>query len=222
MLYVFIVALLLIMIGELADKSQLLALVLATRYKAWQVLTGIFIATFVVHFFTTLLGMWIGASIPGWLMPWISGVLFIGFGIWTLHGDKVEEEEADRGGARRFGPVMATAVAFFFAELGDKTQFMTLAIAADPGGALLDNLKNLGPQVQSWLASSGLTVEGLSRTETFCAVTVGSTLGMVIADAIAILVGRLLGRNLPERLLTRISGVIFILFGVVMIVGRYV
>ncbi|TLM98002.1 MAG: TMEM165/GDT1 family protein, partial [Actinobacteria bacterium] len=159
MVYVFTVALLLIMVGELADKSQLLALVLATRYKAWQVLVGIFIATFVVHFFTTLVGMWLGAAIPGWIMPWVSGVLFIGFGIWTLRGDTVEEGEADRGGMAKYGPVVATAVAFFFAELGDKTQFMTLAIAADPGGALLENLKAVGPQVQTWLTSMGLGVE---------------------------------------------------------------
>ena len=160
MAYVFVVALVLIMIGELADKSQLLALVLATRYKAWQVLLGIFIATFIVHFFTALLGQWLGASIPENVLPWISGVLFVGFGIWTLRGDRIEESEAERG-ATRFGPVLATAVAFFFAELGDKTQIMTLTIAADPGSALLEYLKQAGPTVNEWLRALG-SAENLS------------------------------------------------------------
>jgi putative Ca2+/H+ antiporter (TMEM165/GDT1 family) len=112
--YIFIVAFVLIMVGELADKSQLLAMTLATRYKAWQVLVGIFIATFVVHFFTTLFGQALGRLIPDAVLPWFTGLLFIGFGIWTLRGDSVEESEADRG-AKRFGPILATAIAFFFA-----------------------------------------------------------------------------------------------------------
>lgn len=218
MLYIFIISMLLILVGELADKSQLLALVLATRYKAWQVLVGIFAATFVVHFFTALVGQLAGTAIPANVMPWISGVLFIGFGIWTLRGDSVEESEAQRGA--RFGPVVATAVAFFFAELGDKTQFMTLAIAADPGSAILSYLDKLGPFVRDALASLG-SVENAGPLARFWAVTFGSTLGMVLADAIAIGVGRLLGRNLPELLMRRISGAAFILFGVATIASLY-
>ena len=220
MLYVFLVAAVLIMVGELADKSQLLALVLATRYKAWQVLAGIFAATFVVHFFTALVGQWLGASIPQNLLPWLSGLLFIGFGVWTLRGDHVEESAADRG-AGRFGPVLATAVAFFFAELGDKTQIMTLTIAADPGSALLSYLKQAGPTVNSWIQALG-TPGTITAMQQFWAVTLGSTIGMVIADAVAILVGRLLGRNLPELLLRRISGAVFILFGVLTVSSTFV
>ncbi len=211
MLYIFLVALTLIMIGELADKSQLLALLLATRYKAWQVLVGIFVATFVVHFFTALAGQLLGAAIPQGVIPWMTGILFIGFGIWTLRGDKVEESEADKGG--RFGPVIATAIAFFFAELGDKTQIMTLAIAVDPGTALVTYLKTAGPTVQSWFAAVG-SPENVGAVARFWAVTLGSTVGMVLADAIAIGIGRLLGSRVPELLMRRISGVIFILFGV--------
>lgn len=207
------VSLVLIMVGELADKSQLLALVLATRYRAWQVLLGIFAATFVVHFFTALVGQFAGGYIPDSVLPWVSGVLFVGFGIWTLRGDSIEDADAERGAAR-FGPVVATGVAFFFAELGDKTQIMTLAIAADPGTALLETLRGSGPMVQSWLAAVGLTVTEVSPMGRFWAVTLGSTFGMVIADAVAIGVGRLLGRNLPELALRRASGVLFIVFGV--------
>lgn len=214
MTYIFFVALILIMVGELADKSQLLALLLATRYKAWQVLIGIFIATFVVHFFTTLAGQFLGAAIPENVIPWITGVLFIGFGIWTLRGDTVEDEEAEKGG--RFGPVLATAIAFFFAELGDKTQIMTLAIAVDPGSALVTYLKSAGPTVQSWLAVLG-SPEHVPGTARFWAITLGSTVGMVLADAIAIGIGRLLGGQLPELLMRRVSGTIFIVFGVLSI-----
>jgi len=212
--YIFLVALILIMVGELADKSQLLALLLATRYKAWQVLVGIFIATFVVHFFTTLAGQFLGSTIPKGAIPWITGVLFVGFGIWTLRGDKVEDSEADKGG--RFGPIIATSIAFFLAELGDKTQIMTLAIAVDPGSALLVYLRSAGPTVQHWLAAVG-SPDNVSTWSRFWAITMGSTIGMVIADAIAIGVGRLLGKNVPELLMRRVSGVIFILFGLLSI-----
>lgn len=214
MAYIFLVALILIMVGELADKSQLLALVLATRYKWWEVLIGIFIATFVVHFFTTLVGQFMGSAIPQQALPWITGLLFIGFGLWTLRGDTVEDSEAEKG--RRFGPIIATAIAFFLAELGDKTQIMTLAIAVDPGSALVTYLKSAGPTVQGWLSVLGSPddVGGMGR---FWAVTMGSTLGMVFADAVAIGIGHMLGKRLPELAMRRVSGVVFILFGLLSI-----
>jgi Ca2+/H+ antiporter, TMEM165/GDT1 family len=212
--YIFLVAVILIMVGELADKSQILALLLATRYKAWQVLVGIAIATFIVHFFTTLVGQFLGFAIPAGVIPWMTGILFVGFGIWTLRGDKVEDSAADKG--RRFGPIVATTIAFFLAELGDKTQIMTLAIAVDPGSALLVYLKGAGPAVQTWLATVG-SPENVGEMGRFWAVTLGSTVGMVLADAIAIGFGRLLGKRMPELLMRRVSGTIFIGFGLLSI-----
>ena len=138
----------------------------------------------------------------------------VAFGLWTLRGDKVEDSEADKGA--RFGPIIATTIAFFLAELGDKTQIMTLAISVDPGSALLVYLKSAGPTVQGWLAAVG-SPENASQMGRFWAVTMGSTIGMVVADAIAIGIGRLLGKNMPELLMRRVSGVLFILFGLLSI-----
>ena len=222
MLYVFVISFVLIMVGELADKSQLLALLLATRYKWWQVLVGISAATFLVHFVSTAFGMLAGGFIPDGVLPWVSGLLFLFFGVWTLRGDKVEDEDAAVSRGAKYGPILAVAVAFFFAELGDKTQIMTITIAADPGGALLEILKGSGPAVQGFLTSVGLTsTENLSQSARFWGVTLGSTFGMVLADALAIGVGRLLGKRLPERLLTRISGIAFIAFGLLTIIAPY-
>ena len=222
MAYVFLVAFLMIFIGELGDKSQLLALVLATKYKPWQVLVGISAATLTVHVLTTLLGLWAGSAIPDGIMPWITGVLFIGFGLWTLRGDKVDDEDAEKGGASKWGPFVAVFVAFFIAELGDKTQLMTLAIAADPTAALTTYLKVFGANVNSVMQSSGLVAVKLTQFQEFWAVSLGSTLGMVAADAIAIAVGRILGKRMPEKLITRISGVIFLGFGVLALVSAVV
>lgn len=216
MTYVFLVALLLIFIGELGDKSQLLALVLATKYKPLVVIIGIFCATLTIHILTTLLGQWIGGAIPSGVMPWITGVLFIGFGLWTLRRDKVDEGDAEKGKGARYGAFAAVFIAFFIAELGDKTQLMTLAIAADPTGALGHYLVAV-PSVASWFSSLGLAAGELTRAQSFWAVSLGSTVGMVLADALAIIVGRVLGKRLPEKLLTRISGIVFIAFGVLSI-----
>ncbi|HEX9093624.1 MAG TPA: TMEM165/GDT1 family protein, partial [Coriobacteriia bacterium] len=146
-----------------------------------------------------------------------TGLLFIGFGVWTLRGDTTDEKDQDRSGGR-FGPIMTTAVAFFLAELGDKTQIMTVTIAADPA-AVLRTFGAAGPAIANALGSIGLTASGLTASQTFWGVWLGSTVGMMIADGVAIVVGSVLGKRLPERLITRISGSIFILFGVATIVA---
>lgn len=219
MLYAFAVATVLITLAELGDKTQLLALALACRYKAWQVLVGIFVATLAIHFFSTIAGQLVGDVIPKFWLSIVTGLLFIGFGIWTLRGEKEEDEEegAKRG---KFGAIVTVAIAFFLAELGDKTQIMTITIAADPA-AVLRTLGAAGPAITSALRSAGLTADGLTQAQTFWGVWLGSTVGMMIADGIAIVVGAVLGKKLPERLITRISGAIFILFGIASLVAAF-
>ncbi len=218
MLYAFVVATILITLAELGDKTQLLALALACRYKAWQVLVGIFVATLAIHLLSTVAGQLIGDVIPKLWLSIVTGLLFIGFGIWTLRGDKDDDDGARTS---KFGPIVTVGIAFFLAELGDKTQIMTMTIAADPA-AVLRTFGSAGPAIAGALKSIGLTAQGLTSGDTFWGVWLGSTVGMMIADGVAIIVGSVLGKKLPERLITRISGVIFILFGVASLVAAFV
>lgn len=219
MLYAFAVATILITLAELGDKTQLLALGLACKYKAWQVLVGIFVATLVVHLFSTLAGELIGNLIPTFWLSIASGLLFIGFGIWTLRGD--EDSDTDEiTKAARFGPIVTTGIAFFLAELGDKTQIMTMTIAADPT-AVLRTFGSAGPAISDFLANMGISAVALTPMQSFWGVWMGSTVGMMIADGLAIVVGVVMGKTLPEKLITRISGTIFILFGVFAVASAF-
>jgi putative Ca2+/H+ antiporter (TMEM165/GDT1 family) len=218
-LYALAVATILITLAELGDKTQLLALALACRFKAWQVLVGIFVATLAVHLLSTIAGQAVGNVVPKLWLAIATGVMFIGFGVWTLRGDSVDDGDTDRSGGR-FGPIATVAIAFFLAELGDKTQIMTMTIAADPA-AVLRTFGAAGPAIADALASVGLTPEGLTGAQTFWGVWLGSTIGMMIADGVAIVVGSVMGKRLPERLITRISGAIFILFGLATLVAAF-
>ena len=219
MLYALAVATILIGLAELGDKTQILVLALACKYRAWQVLVGILMATLVLDLAATLAGQVVGSVIPRFWLSIATGVLFIGFGIWTLRDVRAEEEAARTVG--RFGAVLTVAIAFFLAEFGDKTQIMTMAIAADPA-AVLRTLGAAGPAITGALRPMGLTAEGLTQAQTFWGVWLGSTLGMMLADGIAIVAGAVLGKKLPERLMTRISGVVFILFGMASLIAALV
>jgi putative Ca2+/H+ antiporter (TMEM165/GDT1 family) len=174
-----------IFVAELGDKSQLMALTFATRYRAAAVLTGITIATAVVHLISVAVGYGLGAALPtGWIAL-AAGLAFLGFGAWTLRGDRLSDEEkarADRGGR---SAVWAVGGAFFLAELGDKTMLATITLATQYG----------------WFGT-----------------WIGSTVGMVAADALAILVGRWLGRHLPDRIIRYGAAALFALFGVWLLV----
>ncbi len=173
----------LIALAEMGDKTQLVALSFATKFKPIKVLTGIFIGTIVVHLFSVIIGERVSALIPLYYLKMLIGLSFIGFGIWTLRGDSCKENGKKRN---RLGPVMTVAIAFFLAELGDKTQLATISLAA--------------------------------QYHSFLGVWLGSTFGMVAADGIAIVIGVIAGKKLPEKLIKYISAAIFIIFGALIII----
>ncbi len=117
-------------LAEIGDKTQLLSLVLAARFRRpIPIILGIFAATLVNHALAGAVGAWLSAHLGPDVMRWILGISFIGMAIWILIPDKLDEDEANRA-SPRFGVFGATLIAFFLAEMGDKTQFATIALAA--------------------------------------------------------------------------------------------
>src|SRR4051812_36110295 len=151
-------------LAEIGDKTQLLAFILAARFKKpLPIIAGILCATLVNHGLAGALGAWITTSVSPGVLRWVLGVSFIGMAVWTLIPDKIEEEETQV--ARRLGVFGATLVTFFLAEMGDKTQIATVALAAHYGSP--------------W------------------AVVAGTTLGMLLADVPAVIVGDKLALKVP-------------------------
>jgi putative Ca2+/H+ antiporter (TMEM165/GDT1 family) len=173
-----------ILLAELGDKSQLMALAFAARYRAVTVLVAVTIATLLVHAGSVVLGAAFALALPTALIQVVAGLAFLGFALWTLRGDKLGRADRDR--SRRSGgmALLTIGTAFFLAELGDKTMLATITLATteEPWG--------------TWL---------------------GSTAGMVAADAIAIGVGALLGTRLPERAIKLFAAAMFVAFGVLLL-----
>lgn len=167
-------------LAEMGDKTQLLAMAFATKYKASKVLIGVFIATIFNHALAVALGNFVSRiqSLEAWIQG-IAALSFIFFGLWTIRGDKLEGEENRKS---RFGDIATVTIAFFIAELGDKTQLATIALAtkfpADPVGILM-----------------------------------GTTTGMLIADAIGICIGIVMCKRIPEKTVKLVSAAAFMLFG---------
>ena len=174
-----------IFVAELGDKSQLMAMTFATRFRATTVLIGITIATALVHLVSVGIGVWLGATIPTGPVSLLAGLAFLGFAAWTLRGDTLTEEEKAKAQRTTRSAVFAVGGAFFLAELGDKTMLATITLATQHG----------------WFGT-----------------WIGSTVGMVAADALAIWVGRLLGRRLPERAIKYGAATLFALFGLWLLV----
>ncbi|MFA5122853.1 TMEM165/GDT1 family protein [Zavarzinia sp.] len=136
----FLVSTGIVALAEMGDKTQLLAILLATRFrKPWPIVAGIFAATVANHLLAASLGALVAAHVdPDWLR-WILAASFIAMGLWILVPDKADDEAADNG-KRKLGVFLTTAIAFFLVEMGDKTQVATVALAARFGNAVLVTL----------------------------------------------------------------------------------
>jgi putative Ca2+/H+ antiporter (TMEM165/GDT1 family) len=173
-----------IFVAEMGDKTQLVAMMFALRYRWWVVLAAIAAATTAVHVLSVAIGHYLGAALPTHLLGLIAGAAFIFFGLWTLRGDSLSDEEASRTEKATAPAFFVVFSAFLLAELGDKTMLATITLAAD----------------HDWLG-----------------VWIGSTLGMVVADGLAIVVGAVAGKHLPERLIQITAAALFLLFGAYMV-----
>ena len=123
-------------LAEIGDKTQLLAFILAARFKKpVPIILGILAATVVNHGLAGALGAWITAVVSPEIMRWALGLSFIGMAVWTMIPDKIEDEETQI--AQRFGVFGATLITFFLAEMGDKTQIATVALAAHYAAPLM-------------------------------------------------------------------------------------
>lgn len=169
-------------LAEMGDKTQLLALTLAPKYRRpWTVMLGILTATVVNHALASSIGARTADMLPP---PWparIVGLGFIAFGFWILVPDRVDGPATPS----RWGPFLTTAVVFFIAEMGDKTQLATVALAA--------------------------------HFDSTAAVTAGTTLGMLVADGLAVFAGERLTAIVPMRAVRWIAAALFFAFGAVVI-----
>lgn len=175
----FLASLGLVVLAEMGDKTQLLAMAFATRFRWQTVMWGVFAATAVNHFLAVLAGNYLTQFFPIEYVKIAASASFILFGLWTLRGDKLHGED------KRFNysPFWTVAVAFFLAEMGDKTQLATVALAAEYNAIF-----------PVWL---------------------GTNVGMLVADAIGIIVGIVLCKKIPERAIKWFAALIFIAFGII-------
>ncbi len=176
----FIASLIFVVLAEMGDKTQLLAMAFATKYKAHKVLIAVFIATLLNHSLAAYTGRLLSAVIPLDIISMIAAISFIMFGLWTIRGDKLEGEDKKE---TRFGPIITVGIAFFLAEMGDKTQLATVSLA-------------------------------VKYHSTFY-VLMGTTLGMIIADAIGIIIGIVMHKHIPEKAVKWTAAGIFVLFGII-------
>lgn len=175
---------LLVFVSEMGDKTQLLALLLTMRYKKpWTILSGVFIATLLNHGLASWGGDWVSKQVPHHILSLTLGLTFIFFAAWILIPDKEEKLEEKN----KFGPFVTTIIAFFFTEMGDKTQLATVALGAKYANVLL--------------------------------VTVGTTLGMLASNALAIFCGNKLLTKIPMNYIRIIACVIFLFFGAAILIG---
>ena len=181
----FLVSTGIVALAEIGDKTQLLAFILAAKFrKPVPIILGILVATIANHAMAGALGAWITSLMGPETLRWVLGVSFIAMAAWTLIPDKFDEDEAKLA---QFGVFGTTLIAFFLAEMGDKTQVATVALAAQYHSILF--------------------------------VVLGTTLGMMIANVPAVLLGDRIAEKMPVRLVHGIAAAIFAVLGVATLLG---
>jgi putative Ca2+/H+ antiporter (TMEM165/GDT1 family) len=181
----FLVSSGIVALAEIGDKTQLLAFILAAKFrKPAPIIVGILVATIANHAFAGALGAWITSLVAPETMRWILGLSFIGMAVWTLIPDKFDDDDAQLA---KYGVFGTTLIAFFLAEMGDKTQVATVALAA--------------------------------QYQAFFSVVAGTTLGMMIANVPAVLLGDRIAQRMPVRLVHAIAAGIFAILGIATLLG---
>jgi Ca2+/H+ antiporter, TMEM165/GDT1 family len=181
----FLVSTGIVALAEIGDKTQLLAFILAAKFrKPLPIVLGILFATVANHAFAGALGSWITMLMGPETLRWVLGISFIAMAIWTLIPDRFDEGEA---AAARYGVFGTTLVAFFLAEMGDKTQVATVALAA--------------------------------QYHAIASVVAGTTLGMMIANVPAVLLGDRIAHRMPVRLVHAVAAAIFAVLGIGTLLG---
>jgi putative Ca2+/H+ antiporter (TMEM165/GDT1 family) len=181
----FLISTGIVALAEVGDKTQLLAFILAAKFrKPVPIVLGILVATIANHAFAGALGSWITSVVSANLLRWVLGVSFLGMAVWTLIPDEFDESEAKLA---HYGVFGTTLIAFFLAEMGDKTQIATVALAAQYNSVVT--------------------------------VVAGTTLGMLIANIPAVLLGDRIAHKMPTRLVHGIAAVVFAILGMAVLLG---
>ncbi|QLY31117.1 TMEM165/GDT1 family protein [Nocardia huaxiensis] len=176
-------------LAELGDKSQLMTLTFALRYRWWVVLSAITVASIAVNLIAVGVGHFLGAALPTEVISLFAAAVLIGVGLWTLREvltGSDDDAEAPAPQAHSRSAFFVVLSAFLLAELGDRTMFAAMALATNNG----------------WIA-----------------VWIGSVAGMVAAGGLAILIGVTVGKHVPERLIAICSGLLFLYFGAATLLG---
>ena len=181
----FLVSTGIVALAEIGDKTQLLAFILAAKFrKPVPIILGILIATLVNHGCAGAVGAWVTTLLGAGTLRWVLGVSFIAMAIWTLVPDKFDEDDAKLA---RLGVFGTTVVAFFLAEMGDKTQVATVALAA--------------------------------QYKDLVTVVAGTTLGMMLTNVPAVILGDRIAGRIPVRVVHGIAAAIFAVLGVATLLG---
>lgn len=186
----FLISTSIVALAEMGDKTQLLALLLSARFrKPIPILIAILLATLINHGISAVLGQWITTVLSPEILVCVLAAGFIGMAFWMLIPDKLDDETDSINKWQKFGVFGATFILFFLAEIGDKTQIATVALAA--------------------------------RYDSIFWVMLGTTIGMMIANAPAVFIGNKLAERLPISLIHKIGAAIFLIVGISTLIQYY-